>query len=421
MLFIMRCHFILAFVFLLILVQPVSAQEYNPYGQENPAQVWDDIESAKWVEGGLLGGYWELEFKKKNFEIGNRGYRDIISNQQQQNTRRSNSQVYEYRSGGIQVDNDPPAWAKSRTHTMSQQAKAHQRKLRNAQIEQRNREVREHNQRVMRERAAREAEKEAARKAEQERQRQIRYNMEYARAMANSAQRFARQVDNAYQQRENMAYLRDKKIDHLPKFSSGHETTNERIATKPRTKTSIAGIVSKNRRNVAMSGLETHAVPITIKKEEHVPQFVIVGNRPSGDPLGNAIYYGKKGVNASTLAEKRVYQIKSAQALSEAIGRNGMPNNLTPQIQARVEKAVSNGMANAQRTRYIPLNSIPNEMKREVSPVPQIIGEKKGKPVLKDVTKQKEIEGLEEELRKKKQILQELQREHNQRIQTTKS
>lgn len=63
----MRCLFILVFTFLLILVQPVSAQEYNPYGQENPAMVFDDIENAKWVDGGSLGGgYWDIEFKKKN-------------------------------------------------------------------------------------------------------------------------------------------------------------------------------------------------------------------------------------------------------------------------------------------------------------------------------------------------------------------
>ena len=405
---------------LLYMVRPATAQDVNGLKE------FDDIKSARWVDGGILGnGYWDIEFKEKTHEEGNSRYTNVLEKYQQQSVRRKNSQVNEYRSGGIQVDNDPPAWASKPNRSLSHQTKEQQRRQRNAQIANYNQAVRENNRRITEERAREEARREAARRAEREREYQRRYNAEYARAMANSAPRFARQVDNAYRQKENMEILRNSKIDHSRTFSSGHSHTDEVIRTKPRSKTSIAGIVSRRNRGIAVKGLETNSIPITqIKNDDHVPPLFIVNNRPTGDPLGNAIYYGKKGVEAGTIAEKRIYQIKSAWALSEAIGKNGLKNTMNPQFQSQVKRAVLAGLADAQRNnRPIPSRIVTGENRRKETPIPQ--------PVYSKLKSQKEqtpsdqrYEDLERQKQERLKTLRELQRlkqEQDKRNRTTQT
>ena len=415
----MKNYISLFLIVLLFMARPAPAQDVNDLME------FDDIKSAKWVDGGIMGGYWDIEFKEKTYKAGNEGYNNVLQNYQQQNVRRRNSQVNEFRSGGIQVDSDPPAWARKPARTFSKQAKEQQRRQRNAQIERHNREIREYNQRIAEERAREEARREAARRAEREREQQLRYNAEYARAMANSATRFARQVDNAYQQRENIEILRNSKIDHSRSFSSGHSHTDEVVRMKPSTKTSISGIVSRKNRGIAVKGLESNAIPITqIKKDDHVPPFVIVNNRPEGDPLGNALYYAKKGVEAKTIGETMIYQKKSAWALSEAIGKNGLKNTMNPQIQAQVERAVLAGLADSQRkNRPIPSSIITDENRRKEAPIPQPVYIKQ-KSQKEQTPPNQQYEDLERQKQERLKTLRELQRlkqEQDNRKRTTQT
>ena len=194
---------------------------------------------------------------------------------------------------------------------------------------------------------------------------------------------------------------------------------------KPSTKTSISGIVSRKNRGIAVKGLESNAIPITqIKKDDHVPPFVIVNNRPEGDPLGNALYYAKKGVEAKTIGETMIYQKKSAWALSEAIGKNGLKNTMNPQIQAQVERAVLAGLADSQRkNRPIPSSIITDENRRKEAPIPQPVYIKQ-KSQKEQTPPNQQYEDLERQKQERLKTLRELQRlkqEQDNRKRTTQT
>ena len=234
---------------------PVVAQDDGGFG---------GIKSVKEVDAGLGFKNKEVEF----YEKGNRGYNEVLRNyQNNQRSSNRNSEGYEYRSGGIQVDKDPPSWARTSPQLKLRQTAIRNRQIRNAQIEKHNQEIREHNRLIEEQRRLDEERREVQRQIREYLKQQRKYNAEYNRVMDQTAGRFNSQVSFVIQQRENMEVLKDAKIDHLSDKSGYIPSEGETIGSRPRQRTSLAGIVSKGGKP-SITGLDFHAVPITLIKDE---------------------------------------------------------------------------------------------------------------------------------------------------------
>lgn len=216
------------------------------------------IKSVKEVDAGLGFKNKEVEF----YENGNRGYNEVLRNYQN-NQRSSNrsSGVYEYRSGGIQVDRDPPSWARTSPQSKSRQTAARNRQIRNAQIEEYNQEVREHNRMIEEQRRL----DEERREAERQETKQILYNEGYARSMASSAQNYERNLQILREMDNRMETIRNNhELDGIPRYSGYVSSGSSNMITKR----SKAGIFPKRNKQKNNNGLDFHAVPITLIKDE---------------------------------------------------------------------------------------------------------------------------------------------------------
>lgn len=303
------------------------------------AQELDNVKSQKFVNT-FFGGYWDIEFNEK----GNDGYNEVLKNHQNnQSSNNKRSQVY-YQSGGIMVDNDPPAWTKSRSNIKNKQEVIRNRQIRNAQINNYNQKIREHNRIINEQRRLNEERREAERREKERREYQKKYNAEFNRVMDQTLDRFNRQVDFALQQKENMRILKGKDITTLPPIYSGYVPSNGQTVKPSRSRTSYGEIVTRGGKP-AGKNLDSHMVPTTLIKNIDKYQEIEFASRKhdkrkEGDPLGNALYYAKKGVNASTIGDKMTYQRKSAWAMSEEITGNGGSLNINLDLKKKIERAV---------------------------------------------------------------------------------
>lgn len=306
------------------------------------AQESSTIKSVKEVDAGLGFKNKVVEF----YEKGNKGYNDILQNNQRSNINSSRANVYI--SGGITVENDPPGWTRSKSKTKPNRTMARDRQIRNAQIEQYNQKVREYNRMIEEQRRIEEERREAERREREKIEYERKYNAEYSRVLIQTEKKFNQQVDFALQQRENMKVLRTAKIDDLAAYSGYVPSEGQTVKSKPRRNTSIAGIVSKSNGNVGLQGRIPNAAhinsTISLTNTDNFPEERVVirlENRPEGDPLGNALFYSQKGVEASTLGETMAYQRKAVWAMSEAIiGNSGMPQNINVDLRKQVEYAI---------------------------------------------------------------------------------
>lgn len=231
---------------------PVVAQDDGGFG---------DIKSVKEVDAGLGFKNKEVEF----YEKGNRGYNEVLRNSQ---NRQSSNMAKIVLSGGVQVSHEPPpGWTTSKLRSSSSQTYIRNRQIRNAQIEKHNQKVREHNRMIEEQRRQDEIRREEARREKERIEQQKRFDAEFNQVMTQTAGRFGRQVDFALQQRENMEILKNAKIDDLPARSGYVPSEGETVSSRPRQRTSLAGIVSKGGRP-SVTGLDFHAVPITLIKDE---------------------------------------------------------------------------------------------------------------------------------------------------------
>lgn len=171
----------------------------------------------------------------------------------------------EQQYGGVTFSIDSYPKSTSKARQQSKQMAEQRRRIRNAQIERRNQEIREHNRKVARERAAAEARRRAEIRERERQEYQRRYNEEYNRSMNQSAERYEKNVNFALQQKSNMEELKQMKIDNLPE-RSGYIPSESHIIV-PRGKTSIAGIVSKGKGTIAVHGLDVRQIPITQYKD----------------------------------------------------------------------------------------------------------------------------------------------------------
>lgn len=196
--------------------------------------------------------------------VGNRIYEEV----RKQNTDNTRNRVHEYRSGGITVDCDPPAWTKSRSQSKSNQTAIRNRQIRNAQIEQRNQEIREQNRIIEEQRRLDEELREAERQERIRQRKQQLFNEGYTRSIICSARSFERKMQKLDQMEQNMEYIRNNhQLDGLPRLSGYIPSDGETVNSNPRKKTSLAGIVPKEGKP-AVTGLDFHAVPVTAIKDD---------------------------------------------------------------------------------------------------------------------------------------------------------
>ena len=238
---------------------PVAAQNNDGFG---------DIKSVKEVDAGLGFKNKEVEF----YEKGNSGYNEVLRNYQN-NQRSSNrsSGVYEHRSGGIQVDRDPPSWARTSPQSKSRQTTIRNRQIRNAQIEKHNQEIRAYNQMIVEQRRLEEERREAERQEKIRREKQRLYNEGYARSMASSARSYERNLHTLREMNYRMEDIRNNhQLDGIPRYSGYVSSGSSKVTTKR----SKVGILPKRNEQKSNNGLDFNAVPITQISDASSPDFL---------------------------------------------------------------------------------------------------------------------------------------------------